>query len=359
MRLMVLGFDALDYGLFRTRAPEGYTVLPLYSPVPVTGPAWTSIYTGKTLEHHGVRDVWGRPRSLPGYGMSQSYADQYCFWDALHAARKSVGLFGLPACHPPQEMNGWHVAGCGSGPDNFFWPGDLPIQAAANCDDLWAATDLIHNFGTYPDFPDWPGDFKDLAQNHALESAKWDAERCVKVASHIGLDKPVDALFLCFTFVDRFLHERDWATEYEQAYLLARGLIALAERTFRPQTTIIVSDHGGANGMHTDMGVFAYKGEGLRPLPMSEHGPTYGEPLCLPNPTDASEDVERPWLMKVAVGPQLAKPWTQDVAPTICALMGAKMNHADGRPIREILIAEDADEKAQKEHLYRLGYKDD
>ncbi|KKK55105.1 hypothetical protein LCGC14_3077930, partial [marine sediment metagenome] len=334
-----------------------------YSPVPVTGPAWMSIYTGKTLEHHGVRDVWGRKRVLPGYGESRSYEDQYCFWDALNATGRRVGLFGLPACHPPREVQSWHVGGCGSAPDAMFWPADIE-EHIPDGSVPFARVDLIHRWGgSYPNFPDWPGRFGSLTDKKAIELTQFDTWKATAAALSLTKSCSVDVLFLCFTFVDRFLHERDWdalmredgPTMSTVVYNMVNSTISAAEKDFKPDTTIIVSDHGGAHGMHTDMGVFAYKGAGLRPLPISERGPMYGGPLCLPNPTDADEEVRKPWLMRVDVGPQIAKPSTEDVAPTICKLMGAKLPEADGRPIREILI-DDSEERQQAEHLYQLGY---
>jgi len=58
-RLLLIGFDGLDYELFRSCAPDGFEILPLLAPIPVTGPSWTSIYTGDAMATHGVRDVFG------------------------------------------------------------------------------------------------------------------------------------------------------------------------------------------------------------------------------------------------------------------------------------------------------------
>jgi hypothetical protein len=364
MKTLIVGIDALDYGIFRARAPS-YSVLPLYSPVPVTGPAWFSIYTGMTLEHHGVRDVWGRRRELPGFGMSKSYQNcqHVCFWDTLDRHHIRSGLFGLPACHPPHcrpsggegwPGDGWHIAGCGANPDQMFCPPWL-TRDIAGWQDVHRRVDLVHRYGgEYPEYPDWPGAFAEMSLGTALLDARTDALACLFTAKSLLQKRPVDVLFLCFTFVDRFLHERAWGDEVEAVYILVDTVLDAAERYFKPDTTMIVSDHGGAYGVHTDMGVFAYKGDGLVALPASDQPPAYGEPLCLPNPTDADEVVEKPWLIKVDVGPQVARPYVYDVAPTICALMGADMQGTDGRAIREILQPEDMTPVAER--LYQLGY---
>ena len=58
-KVMVIGFDGLDYELFKKRNSRDMLLLPLLAPIPATGPSWTSIYTGDSMARHNIRDVFG------------------------------------------------------------------------------------------------------------------------------------------------------------------------------------------------------------------------------------------------------------------------------------------------------------
>lgn len=65
-RLLIIGFDGMDYFLTRKTIKE----YPFKNLTPiskkqvveetVTGPSWASFYTGLSKEIHGVTDGWGR-----------------------------------------------------------------------------------------------------------------------------------------------------------------------------------------------------------------------------------------------------------------------------------------------------------
>jgi len=137
-KLLVVGFDGLDFELFKAHCRVDLDIVPLHSPVPVTGPAWTSIYTGDGVSTHKVRDCFGLPtfrryarnevlhkalwraRQLIGkLGLREplqecrTYADTSSryVWDTLGAGGVSVKLVNLPVAAPVRQVNGIHVAG--------------------------------------------------------------------------------------------------------------------------------------------------------------------------------------------------------------------------------------------------------
>ena len=132
-KVLVMGFDALDYHFFARFASQDYSIIPLYSPVPMTGPAWSSIYTGLSVTNHGISEGWGRRKSrlysryeyldnllwnirkLAGYTMLKSRVTDHetyatsrdsFLWDVLSKNDIECKLFNLPCTYPPRKIKG-------------------------------------------------------------------------------------------------------------------------------------------------------------------------------------------------------------------------------------------------------------
>ena len=94
---------------------------------PVTGGAWLSLATGKTLGKTGIIDFLNRKDATQKlYPTSSSDFKGHSFWDYLSKANKKVGIFNYPMLFPPYKVNGFMVSGLGpSSDDDISYPSSL------------------------------------------------------------------------------------------------------------------------------------------------------------------------------------------------------------------------------------------
>jgi predicted AlkP superfamily phosphohydrolase/phosphomutase len=75
----------------------------------VTGPAWTSLFSGVNPGKHGLFDMYverGAEKIIPTLPKSVPY-----LWDYLSWAGKRVAIMGVPLAYPAPELNGIFVSG--------------------------------------------------------------------------------------------------------------------------------------------------------------------------------------------------------------------------------------------------------
>ena len=113
MKLLIIGLDGADHNLFvrfrselpnlNTIANEGVSGRLESLDMPLTPPAWFSMYTGCRPEEHGIESWryswdwdWLKACNVP------------CFWEYLYPYK--VGLINLPCVHG-HEVNGFVVPG--------------------------------------------------------------------------------------------------------------------------------------------------------------------------------------------------------------------------------------------------------
>jgi len=98
---------------------------------PATFPAWTTCITGVNPGRHGVFDF---THVTPGeYALrfvNATARKAPALWNVLSHAGKRVGVLGVPATYPPEEVNGFMVAGFDSPvasriDRSFVYPRDL------------------------------------------------------------------------------------------------------------------------------------------------------------------------------------------------------------------------------------------
>ena len=250
MKMLFVGIDGLDsdrvlssggafsdWGGLRGRCvPE----------IASTGPSWTTIYTGLKQEAHGVTSPWGleaKP-SLP------------YIWKQLD----SCGVIGMPVTYPAHKLDdGWMLSGLPSPSSDLRarWPRDLdPGQYISDY------TNILHP--AKADIGRWT---KPTTPEQAWESMKKVAWSHIGNAARLYRERPVESLFVGFTFPDRWGHTvisggwgetwRGWSPVDE----LARRLVYEARAAFDPDLVVIVSDHGFDNGGHTDAGIFLMSGK--------------------------------------------------------------------------------------------------
>ncbi len=123
-RFLLIGLDGAEPTLTEHWMAEGRlpnlaalrdrgTYLPLASTrPPVTFPAWTTCVTGVNPGKHGIFDF---TETTPGaYGVrfvNSSFRKAPALWNTLSQADKRVGVLSVPGTYPPEEVNGFMVAG--------------------------------------------------------------------------------------------------------------------------------------------------------------------------------------------------------------------------------------------------------
>ena len=104
---------------------------------PVTGPAWTSIASGKNPGKTGVFDFLNRT-SQDSYELrlitSTSMRNAGAFWDYLSVAGTRVGIYNYPFLYPPYAINGFMTSGLGSSAKaDITYPRELRRQLLELC----------------------------------------------------------------------------------------------------------------------------------------------------------------------------------------------------------------------------------
>jgi predicted AlkP superfamily phosphohydrolase/phosphomutase len=149
VELIVLGIDGASFNVLDPLIKEG--TLPNIKKMidggargylestfmPVTGPAWTSLATGKNPGKTGVFDFFNRIKK-DIYEMkpmtSTNIKQAGAYWDYLSEKGKKVCIFNYPMLYPPYPINGIMVSGLGSSPeDNITFPYELKKKLIDIC----------------------------------------------------------------------------------------------------------------------------------------------------------------------------------------------------------------------------------
>lgn len=352
-KLLVIGFDALDHEILRGRDHGDFRVFPLYSPLPATGPGWTSIYTGNDAAHHNVRDIWGfetsrryarsdfahgllwRLHQLGRIAQFKKRRERYAtplttqskhIWRTLNETGHAVTLLNLPITCPIRPVDGVHVAGFPV-VKRFKW--FHPDAVAPRIpDDYTSMIDLIQ--WLQDPWLEGHGVWQKRIEAHDIsevkEKSRADAFRLLDL--FLALPRAPFAM-LQFSFVDRFGHvygiQDDVAT---WCYDLVDELVARLRACYPSEAVMIVSDHGFQGPEHTDYGCLAVQGSLAERI----------------NPPDGY------------------CPVVIDVAPTIAAFFGTH-HPCDGNDLATVTTPNDrshgkyAEEKAEIiERMRDLGY---
>ncbi len=123
-RVVVLGLDGATFDLIDPLVAEGR--MPHLARLlregtrgtlgstfpPVTGPAWTSLLTGKRPENHGVLNFHlYEPGRYERRLASWQGAQGPFLWETIEQAGRTAGLFNVPLTWPPAPLRGFHVTG--------------------------------------------------------------------------------------------------------------------------------------------------------------------------------------------------------------------------------------------------------
>ena len=138
-RVIVIGMDSSPLSLLLPWFEKGY--LPnlknifysgsygnLYSVIPVTPIAWSTIYTGKNPGKHGILGFRNhKPGSYEEVGVNSTLREGRDVWDIVGSAGKKVVVVNTPVTYPARPVNGFLVCGfMAPGSDyDFTYPASL------------------------------------------------------------------------------------------------------------------------------------------------------------------------------------------------------------------------------------------
>lgn len=283
-RLLLLGLDGADPEYLPRYLPKEFKVKSIENSVPLSGPAWTSLYTGKTAGEHGVTHIWGLRM---GNSKRLSDIEHRPFWEKLPI---KVGVFNAPVTYPPRPVNGFILSGFPIALDDkpFCYPEGIIDE------DYWK--NWVMDIAQYGGFGN-----KNHSETPLLTADSWDwraswwqrFQRLGETPAH-SLPIPMNArakeitesmgdkqlgllkwllgqypdtrfLFAQFSHIDRLFHLWGVSQEsikyvYDEAIRLLNGV----KVAYRPDKTFIVSDHGFLDGTrhgNRKVAVFAYDRE--------------------------------------------------------------------------------------------------
>lgn len=198
---------------------------------PITPPAWSSFITGKNPGKHGLFDfvVQTGDGCVPFSGLHRHGT---CFWKYLNNAGFRVGVVGIPVTYPPEEVDGYMIAGFGApeGSRNLTWPPDL--------------LDFIEKkYGTYKVIiPHQSAD--EQGPDHYLAATLENDARQTRIALDLAEEFRVDLLVINYQSADQFNHyAEDWA--YVEKVLIGIDQnIGCILRRFPEANLVLLSDHG-------------------------------------------------------------------------------------------------------------------
>lgn len=122
-RALVIGLDSAPLSLLQPWIAKGH--LPnlgrilgsgafgdLFSRIPVTPIAWSSIYTGKNPGKHGILGFRNHvPGSYSDVGVNSTLREGRDIWEILGSHGKKVVVVNTPLTYPPRLVNGYLVCG--------------------------------------------------------------------------------------------------------------------------------------------------------------------------------------------------------------------------------------------------------
>lgn len=258
-----MGFDGLGYSPARF-SPIGQLLglRTLYAPLAVTGPSWTSIYTGLTAKQHGVREAWGRPRNQHrSLGQNASHL----FWKRL---KKDLGM-RTSLCMLPLVKPGW--AGADICVEGF--PVEKRKQGPAvqpkglvYGGELLAKTDIAYWPGSSAQPANWA---QPLRTRYTVEDMAIKVREGCFAEANWWVNNGVDGIdfgFIGFMVPDHPAHVWPWQWAEILLPLVAEVMEYLMD-CLQPESTMVVSDHGfcmDGTG-HTHAGVFGFDGLSFEP----------------------------------------------------------------------------------------------
>lgn len=262
-RTLIIGLDGATFDLLKPMIERGFmpnlgrlisdgvhgTLTTCFPPN--TGPAWTSIATGKNPGKHGIFDFFKNSGTGSGKRVINS-ADvlSKTLWEILSDYGKQVGVINVPVTYPPKKVNGFIVS-CMLTPSiesGLTYPADLTQEILREIGDYIITVNWTH-YGE----KNIKALLSDLMYCHLQRR---------KAVLYLMEQKSWDFLMVVFTGTDRIQHalwnyldpngfppelQKDPAVEagvisYFQELDSSIGLIR--DHLDQDTTLLIISDHG-------------------------------------------------------------------------------------------------------------------
>ncbi|MCL5068514.1 MAG: alkaline phosphatase family protein, partial [Thaumarchaeota archaeon] len=204
----------------------------LYSRIPVTPIAWSTIYTGKNPGKHGILGFRNHePNSYREIGVNSTLRDAKDVWDIAGEHQKKVVVVNTPLTYPPKPVNGFLVCGfMAPGPSyDFTYPESLGAEIKQ----------IIPNYriGTAPSY------IKSLYLKELISTVRMVGEASLHLLNKIDWD----LAFIVFKETDEVQHSfynnpGAMLSLYQTVDKYAGKFMELAGEN---SNVLLVSDHGG------------------------------------------------------------------------------------------------------------------
>jgi hypothetical protein len=228
----MVGLDGYDYRWASYFERYGYECEALFSPVPVSPPAWTTLATGMLSKDHGIL---GYHKFIESLREKEPVAPT--FWDRANEHGKTCVVVNWPFLTYRHNADRLLVRGWPSDPADYVRPKGVARS------DQWVLEelDIVHTRTNSPTILATPNDelLQRAYRNITVLSQKF-TEECMA--------DPVDLAIVCHHDLDRLTHFAYDAMADPK--LLNRLLVHLSdtvhtmEKELKPEAVIIFSDHG-------------------------------------------------------------------------------------------------------------------
>lgn len=247
LKLLLMGIDGASHTVMQRLIDQGR--LPHFASLkrqaswgalqstfpPHTAPGWASMFTGVSPGEHGIYQFWStKSADYAARGMNAAdYGREPC-WLALQRHGLKVGAFNIPMTHPPVDLDGGYM---------ISWPLSKTLRYTAPASlmsELAAAglhfhSDIVTMYRGQQDYCE-----------QAAKFVRGRADTCL----YLQRTRPVDALLVVFTEVDRVSHyfwgdEVQPSPQVEQCYeQMDQAFGVLSELIDDDTLVIVASDHG-------------------------------------------------------------------------------------------------------------------
>jgi predicted AlkP superfamily phosphohydrolase/phosphomutase len=247
LKLLVFGIDGASasvlsnliergmlptFAALRKRASSG--VLQATFP-PHTAPGWASMFTGVEPGEHGIYQFWStQSRNYTARGMNVADFGREPIWRTLERHGYRVGVNNVPMTHPPAALQGGYMISWPLAKTlRYTEPKELMSELAAA--GLHYHSDIVTMYREQDDY---------------LEQAKVFVHDRARTCLYLQENRPVDAMFVVFTEVDRVSHyywgdKVEPSSDVESIYIeidcALKTLLTLVDES---TLIVIASDHG-------------------------------------------------------------------------------------------------------------------
>ena len=253
-KLLVFAIDCMDYKLyneFRDDLPflrqfeENNTFGKLVSDSVTTFPEWTTFFTGKSKEEHGI-PYTGLKNDKDIFTLKDVKVDKkYFLWNIIKDNGYSIGIYGLPMVYPIPKNIDWGITGWFH-PKSYYPSHMKKYEVELSSPNLdikdikLKKEDIINN-----NISDKTVRLLKIKQkeiyNRLTESMKLRTNKLIS----LYLKHPVDVIFAYFLYLDCVAHLLCNNKELvRQAYINMDKAIKDIVDTMKPENIMLISDHG-------------------------------------------------------------------------------------------------------------------